>query len=45
MVQAFESALGDPVNEPAKRLVADKLEVLKATHARIAEIARRAGHA
>ena len=45
VVQAFESALGDPVNEAAKRLVADKLEVLRATHARIAEIARRATHA
>ena len=44
VVQAFESALDDPVNDAAKRLVAAKLEVLKATHARIAEIARRAGH-
>ena len=45
VVHAFESALGDPVNDEAKRLVADKLEVLKATRARIAEIARTAAHA
>jgi uncharacterized protein (TIGR02284 family) len=45
VVQAFESTLGDPVDDAAKRLVAAKLEVLKATHARIAEIARRAAQA
>jgi uncharacterized protein (TIGR02284 family) len=45
VVQAFEKALDDPVNDAAKRLVASKLEVLSATHTRIAEIARRAVHA
>jgi uncharacterized protein (TIGR02284 family) len=45
VVQAFESALDDPVNDAAKRLVAAKLEVLKATHGRIADITRRAAHA
>ena len=45
VVQAFESALGDPVNEAAKTLIAEKLEVLRATHARIAEIARRTARA
>jgi uncharacterized protein (TIGR02284 family) len=44
VVQAFESALDDPVNDAAKRLVAAKLEVLKATHGRIADITRRAAH-
>jgi uncharacterized protein (TIGR02284 family) len=41
VVQAFESALDDPMNAAAKTLVADKLEVVRATHARIVEIARR----
>ncbi|HZA65976.1 MAG TPA: PA2169 family four-helix-bundle protein [Geminicoccaceae bacterium] len=45
VVQAFENALGDPVNDAAKALVADKLQVLRATHARIGEIARRAAQA
>jgi uncharacterized protein (TIGR02284 family) len=45
VVQAFESALGDPVNDAAKRLITDKLALLKATHARIAEIARRTAQA
>jgi uncharacterized protein (TIGR02284 family) len=45
VVQAFESALRDAVDAGAKRLVADKLEVLKATHARIADIARRTAQA
>ena len=45
VVRAFEGALGDPVNDAAKRVVADKLEVLKATHARIAAIARTAARA
>jgi uncharacterized protein (TIGR02284 family) len=45
VMQAFESALGDPVNDAAKRLIAAKLEVLRATHARFAEIARRAADA
>jgi uncharacterized protein (TIGR02284 family) len=45
VVQAFESALDDPMNAAAKTLVADKLEVIRATHARIAEIARRAAPA
>lgn len=45
VVQAFESALAEPIAPAAKTLVTDKLEVLKATHARIAEIARRAAPA
>ena len=45
VVQAFERALAEPMAPAAKTLVADKLEVLKATHARIAEIARRAAPA
>ena len=45
VVQAFESALADPMAPAAKTLVTEKLEVLKATHARIAEIARRAAPA
>lgn len=40
VVQAFESALAEPMAPAAKTLVADKLEVLKATHARIAGIVR-----
>ena len=42
VVQAFESALAEPIDPAAKTLVADKLGVLKATQARIAEITRRA---
>jgi uncharacterized protein (TIGR02284 family) len=45
VVQAFEGALGDPVNDAARLLIADQLEVLKATHARIAAIARSATRA
>ena len=45
VVQAFESALADPVDPAAKTVIADQLEVLKATQARIAGIARRAAHA
>jgi hypothetical protein len=45
VVHAFEQALGEPADAAAKTLLADKLELLKATHARIAEIARRAAHA
>ena len=45
VVQAFEGALAEPMDPAAKALVAGKLEVLKATHARIAEIARRAAPA
>jgi uncharacterized protein (TIGR02284 family) len=45
VVQAFEGALAEPVDPAAKTLVAGKLEVLKATHARIAEIARQSAHA
>ena len=42
VVQAFESALAEPIDPAAKTLVADKLGILKATQARIAEITRRA---
>jgi uncharacterized protein (TIGR02284 family) len=45
VVHAFERALGEPVDTAAQTLLADKLELLKATHARIAEIARRGAHA
>ena len=45
VVQAFEGALAEPMDPAAKTLVAGKLEVLKATHARIAEIARQCAHA
>ena len=45
VVRAFEGALAEPMDPEAKALVAGKLEVLRATHARIAEIARRAAHA
>ena len=41
-VQAFESALAEPMPPTARSLVADNLESLKATHARLADIARRA---
>lgn len=44
-VQAFETALAEPMEPAAKTVVADKLEVLKATHGRIAEITRRAAPA
>jgi hypothetical protein len=42
VVQAFESALTDPIDAAARTLLADQLEVLEATHLRIGEIARRA---
>jgi len=45
VVQAFENALAEPMDPTAKTLVAGKLEVLKATHERIAEIARQSAHA
>ena len=45
VVRAFESALAEPMNPQAKALVAGKLEVLEATHARIAAIARQGAHA
>ena len=45
VVQAFEGALGEEMDPAAKTLVAGKLEVLKATHARITEIARQGAHA
>jgi len=45
VVQAFEGALADPMAPAARTLVADRLEVLKATQSRIAGIARRAGPA
>lgn len=45
VVQAFEEALAEPMDVPAKKLVAEKLEVIKATHARFAEVARRAAQA
>lgn len=44
-VEAFESALAEPMEPAAKALVAHNLEMLKATHLRIAEIARRAAAA
>lgn len=45
VVQAFEGALAEPVEESAKTLVAGRLEVLKATHARLAAIAEGVAHA
>jgi hypothetical protein len=42
VVQAFESALTDPLDAAARTLLADQLKVLKATHLRIGAIARRA---
>jgi uncharacterized protein (TIGR02284 family) len=41
VVQALEGALSEPIAGAAKTLVAEKLEVVKATHARFAEVARR----
>lgn len=45
VVEAFESALADPIDAAAKTVVARRLEVLKATQARFAGIARRVAHA
>ncbi|MGH6900579.1 MAG: PA2169 family four-helix-bundle protein [Geminicoccaceae bacterium] len=45
VVQAFEQALAEPMADAAKRLVAGKLEILRATHARFVEVARRAADA
>jgi uncharacterized protein (TIGR02284 family) len=42
VVEAFESALTGPIDAAARRRLADQLKVLKATHERIGEIARRA---
>ena len=45
VVQAFEDALAEPMADAAKSLVARKLEILRATHARFVEVARRAADA
>jgi uncharacterized protein (TIGR02284 family) len=45
VVQAFEAALAEPLTDAAKALIAGKLEVLKATHHRFVDVARRAAHA
>jgi len=42
VLQAFEGALAEPMDASAKAVVAEKLELVKTAHARIAEIARRA---
>jgi len=41
-LQAFEGALAEPMDASAKAVVAEKLELVKTAHARIAAIARRA---
>jgi uncharacterized protein (TIGR02284 family) len=45
VVRAFEEALAEPMTEAARTLIAGKLEVLRATHERFVEVARRAAHA
>jgi uncharacterized protein (TIGR02284 family) len=45
VVQAFEQALAEPMADAARSLVAGKLEILRATHARFVEVARRAAYA
>lgn len=42
VLQAFEGALAEPMDASAKAVVAEKLELVKTAHARIAAIARRA---
>jgi uncharacterized protein (TIGR02284 family) len=42
VLQAFEGALDKPIDATAKAVVAEKLEVIKASHERIAALARRA---
>ena len=42
VLQAFEGALEEPIEPMARTVVAEKLEVIKATHQRIAALARRA---
>jgi uncharacterized protein (TIGR02284 family) len=45
VVQAFERALAEPMGAAARTLVLGKLEILRATHARFVEVARRAADA
>jgi uncharacterized protein (TIGR02284 family) len=45
VVQAFESALADPIDGTARTVIAGKLEVLRATHARFVGIAERTARA
>ena len=42
VLQAFEGALEEPIEPMARTVAAEKLEVIKATHQRIAALARRA---
>jgi uncharacterized protein (TIGR02284 family) len=45
VVQAFQEALAEPIAEPARTLIAGKLELLRATHDRFVDVARRAAQA
>jgi uncharacterized protein (TIGR02284 family) len=45
IVQAFEEALAEPMPEAARTLIGGKLELLRATHDRFVDVARRAAQA